>query len=248
MALMDDFERQGRWLFRRHGYLPLQVLLLSFLAVLSERIRTDAWRACGPWEQLCLAVSGLGLLIRVVAIGCAPAETPDRSEARPWAASLSTRGLYSLVRHPLYPGNFSLMLGVVLFARSAWLAVWYTLSFWLYYERIMAAEEAFLHREFGAAFEHWARATPAFVPRLRRWSPPTLDSSLRKRPAARIQRLLRCVRVHVPAGRGAKRLRLRAVASRSCLGGHARRGRSRVAAAALAQAPHNLFGSNPNAQ
>lgn len=179
MALVDEFERQGRWLFRWRGYLPLLVLLLAFVAVLSERAGTDHWRPFGPWEQLCLAISGLGLLIRVVAVGHAPAGTSERTAVQPRAASLSTSGIYSLVRHPLYLGNFFLMLGVVLFARSAWLAAWFALSFWLYYERIMAAEEAFLRREFGAAFEEWAGATPAFFPRLAHWTPPALGFSLR---------------------------------------------------------------------
>ncbi|HEU0055573.1 MAG TPA: hypothetical protein VFQ39_20435, partial [Longimicrobium sp.] len=44
--------------------------------------------------------------------------------------------------------------------------------FWLYYERIMYAEEDFLRERFGDDFRAWARDTPAFVPDFRRWKAP----------------------------------------------------------------------------
>jgi protein-S-isoprenylcysteine O-methyltransferase Ste14 len=179
MSLMDDFETQGRWLFRWRSYLPMIVVVLAFVAVLAQRGARDDWQPLDAWELACLGTSALGLLIRAIAVGHAPAGTSERTAVQPRAASLVTTGIYSLLRHPLYLGNFFLMAGVVLFARSAWLGIWFALSFWLYYERIMAAEEAFLRRQFGAAFDDWARATPAFLPRIARWTPPALGFSLR---------------------------------------------------------------------
>jgi protein-S-isoprenylcysteine O-methyltransferase Ste14 len=49
-----------------------------------------------------------------------------------------------------------------------------TLVFWLYYERIMFAEEEFLRRSFGPVYEEWAARTPAFLPDLARWTSPAL--------------------------------------------------------------------------
>lgn len=44
------------------------------------------------------------------------------------------------------------------------------LVFWLYYERIMFAEEEFLRKKFGDDFSNWAARTPAFLPlRLQKW-------------------------------------------------------------------------------
>jgi protein-S-isoprenylcysteine O-methyltransferase Ste14 len=68
-------------------------------------------------------------------------------------------------------------LGVALFPRSAWLALVIVLAFWLYYERIMFAEEEFLRTKFGPQYERWAAETPAFLPDPRRWRPPTLPFS-----------------------------------------------------------------------
>jgi hypothetical protein len=54
-----------------------------------------------------------------------------------------------------------------------------TLLFWLYYERIMMAEETFLHERFGESFVSWATLTPAFVPRISLWRAPAESFSLR---------------------------------------------------------------------
>ena len=179
MAIIEEIERSGQWLFRWRGYLPLAVVVLALLAVSTESHAAASRFPIAAWEAGCLALSGLGLVIRVLAIGHTPAGTSGRTARRQVAAMLNTTGVYSMVRHPLYLGNFFLMLGVVLFARSLWLTVWYPLSFWLYYERIMAAEEDFLRRSFGPEFEAWSRLVPAFVPRMSGWVAPDLGFSLR---------------------------------------------------------------------
>jgi len=116
--------------------------------------------------------------VRAVAIGSAPAGTSGRNTAEGQVAStVNTTGMYSVVRHPLYLGNFLNWMGVALFPRSGWLAVVIALAFWLYYERIMFAEEEFLRGKFGPAYEEWASRTPAFLPDFRRWRPATLPFS-----------------------------------------------------------------------
>ena len=81
------------------------------------------------------------------------------------AEELNTTGVYSIVRHPLYVGNYLIGLGVTLVWLNWWVPVVYTLCFWVYYERIMVAEERFLEQKFGDSFRQWAASTPAFVPR-----------------------------------------------------------------------------------
>lgn len=56
----------------------------------------------------------------------------------------------------------------------------YILAFWLYYERIMFAEEAFLRKKFGDEYLTWANNTPAFIPRFRNYRRPDLPFSLKK--------------------------------------------------------------------
>jgi hypothetical protein len=87
--------------------------------------------------------------------------------------------MYSVVRHPLYLGNFLMWLGIALMPGIWWLALIVVLSYALYYERIMFAEENYLRSKFGAEFERWAAATPAIIPRLSGWRPAPRPFCLR---------------------------------------------------------------------
>jgi protein-S-isoprenylcysteine O-methyltransferase Ste14 len=95
------------------------------------------------------------------------------------ADALHTTGMYSLVGHPLYLGNFFVWLGIILFAHQWKLTLICVLSFWVYYERIMFAEEAYLLKKFGKEFEDWANETPSFIPNFKKWKKPELPFSLR---------------------------------------------------------------------
>lgn len=132
------------------------------------------------WEGFCLLVSFFGLGIRIVTVGFTPPATSGRNTKRQKANTLNTSGMYSLVRHPLYLGNFFMFLGVMLFAHTWWLTLIYILVFWLYYERIMFAEEAFLRKKFGDEYLAWASKTPAFIPRFKNYKKPHCPFSLKK--------------------------------------------------------------------
>lgn len=178
MPLQEELETSGNWLFRRRSYLPLALAALALLALWS---RKDGGADLNPppWQAFCLAVSMLGLALRCYTIGHAPARTSGRNQRAQVAQRLNTDGIYSLTRHPLYLGNFLMLLGLMLLPGQAWAVVVYALAFWIYYERIMYAEEAFLRRKFGPEFEDWAARTPAFWPRWKNWRPPQLPCSPR---------------------------------------------------------------------
>ena len=107
-------------------------------------------------EIIFLAVSLLGQLIRIFTVGFAPKNTSGRNTVNGQIADeLNTTGIYSLIRHPLYLGNFFMWLGPVLFLRSVGFLIVFFLLYWLYYERIMFAEEQFLRRKFGEVYDKW---------------------------------------------------------------------------------------------
>jgi hypothetical protein len=119
----------------------------------------------------------MGMAVRVFTAGTAPRGTSGRNTRAQKAALLSTTGAYSLVRHPLYLGNFLIALGMSLFSRTWFLPLIVSLAALLYYERIAAREEQFLDAQFGEAFRAWAARVPAVVPHLRGWQPPALPFS-----------------------------------------------------------------------
>ena len=179
MALREEFETSGQWLFRWRGYLPLLIVALILLSLPGySRLGGDA-NVDRAWQIACVLVAFFGQAIRAVTIGHAPRNTSGRNAKAQRADSLNTTGVYSVVRHPLYLGNFFIYLGVVSFTHSPALIVISLLVYVLHYERIMFAEEAYLREKFGADFEQWAARTPAIVPAISRWQAPELPFSLK---------------------------------------------------------------------
>ncbi len=171
MALNRELERSGSWLFRHRSYLPLLILPIFLLSLRSFAYLDQSHFLNEIWQVCCLAVSMLGLAVRIITVGRAPIGTSGRNTREQVANTLNTTGIYSIVRHPLYLGNYLIMLGFALWPHVWWLTLLTSCIYALYYERIMLAEEAFLLERFGDAFEKWTDATPAFIPRFRQWKP-----------------------------------------------------------------------------
>ena len=179
--LIREMSRQGSFLFRWRGYLPLVLLPLLIVAVFQSGY-FGAYlgdTAETAWMVFSALVSLLGLAVRAITIGYTPAGTSGRNTREQRADQLNTTGIYSVVRNPLYLGNYFMIVGVSLAAMAWWLPVIITLSFVLYYERIIFAEEEFLSAEFGEQYIAWSACTPLMVPRLRQWERPNLSFSLR---------------------------------------------------------------------
>jgi protein-S-isoprenylcysteine O-methyltransferase Ste14 len=177
MPLSEEFEALGNQFFRWRSYLPLFMGALFILALWQSAPVAAAAPPRRPWEAVCLLLSLSGLGLRFFTVGFAPRGTSGRNTLRQVADALNTSGMYSLVRNPLYLGNFLIWLGLSLFVGVWWCTVIVVLSFILFYERIIFAEESFLREKFGSAFLEWAEATPAIIPRLGNWRPALLPFS-----------------------------------------------------------------------
>jgi len=179
MTLQEQFENSGQWLFRWRSYLPLAGIAMVLLALREYEYPGHSEKLDHIWEVICLCVSFFGLAIRSYTIGHTPKNTSGRNTKRQVADALNTTGIYSVVRNPLYLGNFFMFLGVALFPHLWWLTLIFVLAFWLYYERIIFAEEAYLRTKFGAEYLDWAERTPVFVPRFRNYQKSNLPFSLK---------------------------------------------------------------------
>ncbi len=177
MPLQEEFESLGNRFFRWRSYLPLFLGVLFIAALLSYRHPEAAPHPGRAWQMGCLLLSGLGLLLRFYTVGFAPRGTSGRNTRGQVAEVLNTTGMYSLVRNPLYLGNFLMWLGLALFIQVWWCTLIVVLCFTLFYERIIFAEEKYLREKFGAAFSEWAAKTPAMLPQCQNWRPPELAFS-----------------------------------------------------------------------
>ena len=83
------------------------------------------------------------------------------------------------MRNPLYLGNFFMWFAIVLFINVHWFSVLYIMCFWMYYERIIFAEENFLRNKYGERYIEWTTKTPIFIPRLIGWKQPNLIFQLK---------------------------------------------------------------------
>jgi protein-S-isoprenylcysteine O-methyltransferase Ste14 len=179
MAMIEELERSGNWLFRGRSYFPLALYALMAVVIgmkwdpLFREFDTDI-------ALCCIAVSMLGLVIRALTIGYTPRGTSGRNtKAGQVAEVLNTKGMYSLVRHPLYLGNFFMWLGIMIYVGNLWFTVVCCLLYWLYYERIMFAEEGYLRVKFGQSYLDWSVDVPSFWPRNLKWKSPDVDFSVR---------------------------------------------------------------------
>ena len=180
MALREHFENSGNWLFRWRSYLPLLMIFLIICAIFTKPMGPREEGQEILIEMAGLLVSFLGLTIRALVVGFKPRRTSGGNTTEQVADVLNTSGLYSIVRHPLYLGNYIIWLGISFIFQSWQITFLVSLIFCLYYERIAFAEEEFLRNRFGDEYLSWASVTPAFIPRFRNWRPPELAFSFRK--------------------------------------------------------------------
>ncbi len=181
MAMREDMEKQGAFLFRWRSYVPMVILPPLILALFHseniERLFGDVGEHL--WEALCLLISLSGLALRAGVAGYVLRGTSGRNTKGQAAEQLNTTGMYSIVRNPLYLGNFVIMLGALMFVQVWWLVLIGVFGFLFYYERIIFTEEEFLRKKFGKAFLDWAQRTPVFYPDFKRWQRPDLPFSFK---------------------------------------------------------------------
>ncbi|GGG44680.1 methyltransferase family protein [Bizionia arctica] len=184
MALQEELKTQGDFLFKNRSYLPLIILVIGLLVFINTEyyeIETpDTWFS-ESFEYICLAVSLLGLCIRVITVARTPKNTSGRNtKDGQLAEELNTTGIYSVVRHPLYLGNFFMWLGVAMLTENAWFSIAFIFFYAFYYERIMYAEENFLRTKFGSSYLNWAEKVPAFIPSFKNYEKPKYPFSIKK--------------------------------------------------------------------
>jgi protein-S-isoprenylcysteine O-methyltransferase Ste14 len=173
-------EKNGSFLFRFRGQIPLFVFILGlpfiYYTYFTDNYTRfeDFFGSALPYfwtiiSVVSIFVSVFGLLIRAYTIGTTPRGTSGRNTKQQVAEELNTKGIYSVVRHPLYVGNYLMWAGLLIFVANIYLFIIASLLYWIYYERIMFTEECYLESKFGEQFIRWSLGVPAFIPAFRKF-------------------------------------------------------------------------------
>ena len=164
MSLFKSFEKQGNFLFKYRGQIPVLLFLLAipFIYLTDYSLILEHQRFY--LFNIGLSFAIIGFFIRFYTVGSTSKGTSGRNTEKQVADTLNTSGVYSIVRHPLYLGNFLIWIGIIITTMNIYFIIISTLLFWIYYERIMYAEEVFLSKRFGEKFVNWSLSVPAFIP------------------------------------------------------------------------------------
>ena len=168
MLLRDRLEKAGTFCFRYRSYQFLLVVAVIF---------AEQWRFRQMQENLfiegaCVLVALTGLAVRALTVGFVHNKTSGRNTTAQKAVELNTTGAYSVVRNPLYIGNFLIFTAICMMSQSFAVVVINALIFAAIYIPIIMTEEAFLLGSFGAAYEDYARRVNCFIPNFRGFTHP----------------------------------------------------------------------------
>jgi protein-S-isoprenylcysteine O-methyltransferase Ste14 len=147
----------GVWLRRYRRALPIPLVMLTVIGL----------RPVAPWgsqfldtltDVVGVGICALGQWLRLWAWG---------SNATVGKWGVRDRGPYTLMRHPLYAGNFLVMLGLVVVFNNPWAYPLLLLPFAYLYHVITNMEEKRMHRRFGADYHDYReKEVPRFLPAL----------------------------------------------------------------------------------
>jgi protein-S-isoprenylcysteine O-methyltransferase Ste14 len=129
MALQEEFEKQGNILFIYRSYFPLIILLVGMILFIQKELNPEMFILSNtPYEILyeigALIIGLLGLAVRIYTVGHTPKNTSGRNTKEGQVAdTLNTTGIYSVVRHPLYLGNFLMWLSPAMLTGNFWFII-----------------------------------------------------------------------------------------------------------------------------
>ena len=83
---------------------------------------------------------------------------------------LASTGPYALVRHPLYLGNFLILIGFTLAAANLYVAIGVVVFFVIWYPAAIAYEDSKLENIFEEEWREWSKNIRAIIPGRFRWS------------------------------------------------------------------------------
>ena len=150
----------GNLFFRYRSYIPIPIIFLAFYFYYISPIN----KINPSIFNYCLSISLTGLFIRVLVVGYSFDKTSGRNTKSQLASKINKTGIYSLIRHPLYIGNFLIWLGASLITNNLYFVLFSIFFYWLIYIPIILAEEDYLIKKFKNEYKLYSLNVPAIIP------------------------------------------------------------------------------------
>ena len=116
MSLEQSLIKQGSFLFKYRGQFPILLFLLSIPFIYLSSFSAFNEKSILIFNSIAGFITILGFLIIFYTIGTTPKNTSGRNTKKQIADTLNTLGIYSIVRHPLYLGNYLIWLGIAIYS------------------------------------------------------------------------------------------------------------------------------------
>jgi protein-S-isoprenylcysteine O-methyltransferase Ste14 len=159
-------ERWGTFLFKyRDAVFPTVILAI---VILTRPQFPSGSRTADLWLDLVgILVAAAGQALRITVIGYRYIVRGGKNR-KVHAEDLVTEGIFALARNPLYVGNILVLFGLFIIWNTPLLYLIGVPFVLIGYKGIVAAEEAFLRRKFGADYDEYCRTTNRWIPDFRK--------------------------------------------------------------------------------
>ena len=152
----------GNFFFQYRGQIPLVFLIL--VTVIS--ISTDLQITQAPYYPWIISLAGVivstGEILRIITLGYTATHSSGRNRSHQVAEELNTKGMYSIVQHPLYLANMLLWIGVALISNQWAFVLGSLVLSGILFPAIIHQESAFLKKKFGEEYRQWQKKTRSF--------------------------------------------------------------------------------------
>ncbi|MCP4216149.1 MAG: hypothetical protein GY765_15980, partial [bacterium] len=165
----------GNFLFKHRSFTPIPLILLVF--VFFTPINMGTQNILVALAGLCISL--LGEFIRILAVGFSYEGTSGR-ESYLRAENLNVTGIYSILRNPLYVGNFFIFAGIVLVFANLYALLVFSLFLILQYYFVILAEENYLLTQYGDRYREYCRQVRRLLPVFTRYIKNRNPFSLQK--------------------------------------------------------------------
>ena len=136
MSSVNSHLKIGDFLFRYRGQFPI-FLFLSCIPFIYffDNVYNDSDIII--WNIISFSSILIGLFVRFYTVGTTPKGTSGRNRYVQIADTLNTKGIYSIVRNPLYLGNFFIWLGIATFTYNIYFILFTFFFFGIFYKFII---------------------------------------------------------------------------------------------------------------